>query len=424
VALLVTAAAMSWLAPGARAVDQAVNVEDNRFTFARVAVKPGETVTWTTSGGGTHNVAFEDGLLVYPSPPRQGPWSTMRTFVDPGTYRYFCQIHGGLGMTGVVDVNALGNLAPTARFSATPISVKPGQTVGFDGGQSLDLDGSIAKYEWDLDGDGSYETDTGSRPATSRLYSSAAAIPVKLRVTDNLGTTGEVTNSLVVNTPPTASFTASPNPAVVGSAVMFNASGAVDPDGTISTYEWDLNGNGSYETNTGPTPTTSRAYADAEPVTVKLRVTDNLGGTADTTRSLQVNPRPPMTTPTPIGTLPAAKAKAPATPSFAGSRRSVRVGRSGRFSYTFRAERGLSGTLALRSVSRVNVGTKRRISLGRKSFTVPSSGRVKLAYRLSSKHRRTLRRARRIEFRAVVRLRNGKGETSSGAAAVTLKRPA
>jgi hypothetical protein len=210
----------------------------------------------------------------------------------------------------------------------------------------------------------------------------------------------------------------------VGGAVTLNASGSVDSDGTISTYEWDLNGNGSYETNTGATPTTSHAYADAEPVTVKLRVTDNLGGTSDTTRSLQINPRPPMTTPTPIGTLPAAKANAPAPPSFARSRRSVRVGRSGRFSYGFRAERGLSGTLALRSVSRVNVAAKRRISLGRKSFTVPGSGRVTVAYKLSPKHRRTLKRARRIEFRAVVRLRNSKGETSSGATTVTLKRPA
>jgi hypothetical protein len=90
------------------------------------------------------------------------------------------------------------------------------------------------------------------------------------------------------NTPPSASFTVAPNPAAAGAAVTFGAQASTDPDGSIVHYEWDLDGNGSYETDTGTTPTTSHAYADAGAVTVGLRVTDNQGGTAMTTRTLTV----------------------------------------------------------------------------------------------------------------------------------------
>ncbi len=90
------------------------------------------------------------------------------------------------------------------------------------------------------------------------------------------------------NQPPTASFTASPNPALTGQTVTFNASASSDSDGTIARYEWDLDGNGSYETTT-TTPTTTRSYANPGPVTVGLRVTDNGGATGTTTRTVSIS---------------------------------------------------------------------------------------------------------------------------------------
>ena len=109
---------------------------------------------------------------------------------------------------------------------------------------------------------------TATGPTSSRAPPppSAAATPratsptVKLRVTDDLGGHRHRDPRLVVaNTAPTASFTATPNPAQVGASVAFNASASSDPDGTIAKYEWDLDGNGSYETDTGTTKTPRRA---------------------------------------------------------------------------------------------------------------------------------------------------------------------
>ena len=59
----------------------------------------------------------------------------------------------------------------------------------FNAAGSSDPDGTIAKYEWDLDGNGSFETDTGTTATTTRTYASAGTVTVGLRVTDNNGAT-------------------------------------------------------------------------------------------------------------------------------------------------------------------------------------------------------------------------------------------
>ncbi|MET0558381.1 MAG: PKD domain-containing protein [Solirubrobacterales bacterium] len=197
------------------------------------------------------------------------------------------------------------NQLPTASFTATPNPVLSGTDVTFDASGSADPDGTIAKYEWDLDGNGSYETDTGSTASATTSFATAGSPTVGLRVTDSDGDTATTTRTVTVqNRPPAASFTATPNPVPTGTAVSFDASGSTDPDGTIAKYEWDLDGNGTYETDTGATATASRTYATASTPTIGLRVTDNNGGTATTTRVLTVQNRPPTAsftaTPNPV----------------------------------------------------------------------------------------------------------------------------
>ena len=47
-------------------------------------------------------------------------------------------------------------------FTARRTRPRPASRSSFDGSASSDPDGTIAKYEWDLDGNGSYETNTGT----------------------------------------------------------------------------------------------------------------------------------------------------------------------------------------------------------------------------------------------------------------------
>ncbi len=113
-----------------------------------------------------------------------------------------------------------------------------------------------------MDGNGTYETSTGATATTTRSYSVAGTPTVGLRITDNEGATATTTRVVTIqNRAPAASFTATPSTALSGVAIAFNGTASSDPDGTIAKYEWDLDGNGSYETNTGATATTSQTYA-------------------------------------------------------------------------------------------------------------------------------------------------------------------
>jgi plastocyanin len=75
----------------------------NTFVPASVTINQGETVTWTNSGGGEHNVVFEDGSFTQPASPSTESWTVSRTFGVAGTFRYYCARH--TSMTGTVNVN-------------------------------------------------------------------------------------------------------------------------------------------------------------------------------------------------------------------------------------------------------------------------------------------------------------------------------
>ncbi len=298
------AVAVALPATPAIAANQQVLVTDYAFAPPGVAVAPGESVTWTYPGGGEiHNVHFEDEQPTTPpiSTPISAPWTTVRTFPAPGEYRYYCDEHGtpgGQGMSGIVHVNAgatIPGTAPAASFTVSSALITVGQAVSLNAAASSEPDAgdAIVRYEWDLDGDGSFETEGGGQPTTSSTYATPGTRNIGLRVTDKQGHTNVTTRAVTVTNVPIASFTVTPAAAQTGQVVSFDASASADPDGTIARYEWDLDGNGSYETDTATTATTSRTYASPESLTVRLRVTDNLGVTAITTRALQVSAPPP-----------------------------------------------------------------------------------------------------------------------------------
>jgi len=88
-----------------------------------------------------------------------------------------------------------------------------------------------------------------------------------------------------------ARISVAPNPALTGQTVSFDASGTT-PAASILTYQWDLDGNGSFETDTGAVPTTSRSYTSPGTLTTTLKATDNQGATDETTRPLQIDAAP------------------------------------------------------------------------------------------------------------------------------------
>ena len=118
----------------------------------------------------------------------------------------------------------------------------------------------------------------------------------------------------------------------------------------------------------------------------------------------------------------AVRAAGPAKAGFKGSKRKIKVSRSGRFSYSFRAGARLAGKISFRSGKKVRVSRKARVTLARKSFRAPRSGKVKLKMKLSRKNLRTLRRNRRIKTKVTVTLKNAAGRTSVASTTATLRR--
>ena len=80
------------------------------------------------------------------------------------------------------------------------------------------------------------------------------------------------------NQPPVASFAAAAA-GVAGLPIGFDASGALDPDGTIARYDWDF-GDGTRLLDGGPTP--RHVYAGPGAYQVVLVVTDNEGASTMT----------------------------------------------------------------------------------------------------------------------------------------------
>jgi YD repeat-containing protein len=283
------------------------------FTAAPNPVPTGTEVSFDGSGS-----SDPDGTVAHYEWDLDGNGSyetdTGSTPTATHTYPVAANLTVGLRVTDDLGATAtstrsltIQNRAPSASFSATPNPVPTGTAVGFDAAESVDPDGSVVKYEWDLDGNGSYETNTGATPTTTKTYATASTPTIGLRVTDDLGATATATRVLTVqNRLPAPSFTATPNPVISGGTVSFNGSGSTDPDGTVVKYEWDFNGDGTFETSTGATATTTKAFATAGSFNVGLRVTDNNGGAATTTKALTVTNRAPTAsftaTPNPVPT--------------------------------------------------------------------------------------------------------------------------
>src|SRR6476469_2364533 len=212
--------------------------------------------------------------------------------IEQVTYNVFSDMGIQPETAGGVTIDPGGsNRPPNCGFTISPNPTKTAKTVTFDASSSIDPDGTIAKYEWDFNSDGSFETNAGSNPKTTHTFSAEGDFDVRLRVTDNKGATDLAVQTLKVidNQPPTASFTATPNVAVIGEPIALNGSASSDPDGTIAKYEWDLDGNGTYETNGGASPTLSRAFEAKGTYNIGLKVTDNGGKTATTSLPVTVN---------------------------------------------------------------------------------------------------------------------------------------
>lgn len=76
-----------------------------KYDPADVTVKVNDTLTWKNNGGTKHTVTADaDQAVDFKSPTMQVDATFVKTFDKPGTFKYYCSIHGKEVMTGTITV--------------------------------------------------------------------------------------------------------------------------------------------------------------------------------------------------------------------------------------------------------------------------------------------------------------------------------
>ena len=151
---------------------------------------------------------------------------------------------------------AFGIILATLAFPAAAQAVYADFTVSPESPFSLDTvtftstsGGGVTSLFWDLDNDGAY--DDGTTETVTRTFPAAGPNTVRLFVWGQPGESGQKQRVVQVNNrPPDASLAYFQPTPEAGEPVSF-VSTSSDPDGTLASLLWDLNGDGVFGDATG-----------------------------------------------------------------------------------------------------------------------------------------------------------------------------
>jgi PKD repeat protein len=181
---------------------------------------------------------------------------------------------------------------PVASFTVAPAAPLTADVVTLTSTST----GTVTALAWDLDADGQFNDGAGS--TAQRAYATPGRYLVSLRAS---GPSGSATQSQWIeigDRPPVASISATPATPVAQDTVMF-AAAASDPDGSVASIGWDLNGDGIFTDAVGPVA--SAVFPAPGVYPVAIAVTDNSGATTVASEGVTVAARPPtLMSPFPI----------------------------------------------------------------------------------------------------------------------------
>jgi PKD repeat protein len=191
------------------------NTTSKTVTVAAVAA-PTAAFTYSPSAPNVNQTVFYDASSSKAAPGRsivdyfwhfgdggekhQGPTVT-NTFPNAQSYVVTLTVTDSAGATGTTSQTITVGTAnkPTARFTFSPGSPKPGGTVFFDATLSTALPNrAIVRYDWNF-GDGK-TLDGSTDPRPSHVYGTPGSYVVTLRVTDDHGGVSDAfTSNVSVN---------------------------------------------------------------------------------------------------------------------------------------------------------------------------------------------------------------------------------
>jgi PKD repeat protein len=233
---------------------------------------------WDFDGDGTYEQETSDPIVEL-------------AFASGGAHEVRLSVVDDAGDSSSPFVDAiLVNLPPIAEFRLSTFESDELAPICF-ADMSYDEDGAIAGRLWDF-GDGT--TAAGVNP--EHAFDDDGTFVVTLTVTDDSQAQRTTTAKVVIsNLPPIALLVAETSTLPTGAPFQFDASGSTDPSprGSIAQYEWDLDGDGTFDETTA-CPTLSRAYDDDGTREIIVRVTDDDGAVSvSSPLPIEVTNRPP-----------------------------------------------------------------------------------------------------------------------------------
>ena len=218
--------------------------------------------------------------------------------VDGGWYRvrsYHSSDESQGSASGAEQVSLLPEgINPVSVPAADVYSGIAPLTVQLSDGGSYDSDGTIVEWLWDLDMDLLFEVDaTATSGGYTHEYTTPGTYFARLKVVDNDGRSNTEALTISVSNddsdPPEASAYCAPNQGWGPLTVNFSPFGSVDPDGSVTAYAWDLDGDGLFETDaTADAGYLTHEFTAPGEYTVTLQVTDDTLNTSTASVTVDV----------------------------------------------------------------------------------------------------------------------------------------
>jgi len=228
-----------------------------------------------------------------------------------GVYSFRLQVTDNNGAsasdTVIVTVNAAippPNQPPVAYAGADISITLPNNSTVLNGSGSFDSDGTITGYAWSyVSGPSQYSIASPGAVNSSLNNLVQGVYSFRLQVTDNNGASAADTVIVTVNPappppppsnqPPIANAGADITLTLPSNTTLLDGSASIDPDGTISTYNWTyVSGPSQYSIVNPTTAITTLNNLVQGVYTFQLQVTDNSGASSSDQVIVTVNPQP------------------------------------------------------------------------------------------------------------------------------------